>query len=170
MKITKYFESLIEKQSTNFLRLAIFVIGLIVLAFCVFALPSMWKGGSAEFPEASTSVFLIMLGLYATAIPFYIGLWQGLRLLKLIDKNMAFSEVSINTLRNIKYCLATISVLYVGGVPWLLPIAELDDAPGLILMGMVIACIPITITIFTGIVEKLLQNVVDIKSENDLTV
>ena len=93
-----------KRASTHFLRFAIFFIGALVLALCVFALPSMWKGGSAEFPMASTSVFLIMLVLEASALPFFVALWQALKLLGAIDKGTAFSDASVAALRNIKRC------------------------------------------------------------------
>lgn len=148
----------------------IFLIGLGVLALCIFALPAMWKGGSEEFPAASRSIFLIMIGLYATAVPFFIALWQTLKLLSYTDQNKAFSNLSVKALRNIKYCAIIITILYIGGVPLLIPIAEADDAPGLVLMGMVVACAPIVIAVFATVLQRLLQNAIDIKSENELTV
>lgn len=159
-----------KRGSTNFLRFVIFLLGLGVLALCIFALPSMWRGGSAEFPTASYAVFLIMVGMYVTVVPFYMALWQTLKLLKYIDQNKAFSDLSVKALRNIKRCAGVISLLYVGGVPLLFPIADADDAPGLLIVGAVIACIPVTIAVFAAVLQKLLQNAIDIKSENDLTV
>jgi hypothetical protein len=159
-----------ERSSTIFLRLTVIFLGLGVLALCIFALPSMYKGGSEEFPAASLAVFMIMIGAYITAIPFFIALWQTLKLLSYIDRNKAFSKLSIRALRNIKYCAITIAVLYVGGVPLLYPIAEADDAPGLILIGMAIACAPIVVAVFAAVFQKLLQSAMEIKSENDLTV
>ncbi len=163
-------ENITKKGSTHFLRAAIVVMGLIVLALCIFALPSMYNGASAEFPYASLSVLLIIIGMYATAIPFYIALWQTLKLLKLIDTKNAFSDAAVRTLRNIKRCATMIAVLYLGGVPLLFPIADADDAPGLLVIGFVIACAPVVVAVFAAVLQKLLQSVLDIKSENDLTV
>ena len=135
-----------------------------MLALCIFALPSAWKGGSAEFPTASRSVFLIVIGLYVTAIPFFIALWQALKLLQLIDTNKAFSDLSVAALKKIKYCAIVIGVLYLGGVPLLFPIADADDAPGLVVIGFAIACVPIIVAVFAAVLQKLVQGVVDMKS------
>ena len=62
------------------------------------------------------------------------------------------------------------TLLYLGCVPFLIPIAEADDAPGLVLIGAVLACSPLVIAVFAAVLERLLQNAIDIKSENDLTV
>lgn len=159
-----------KKVSTHFLRAAICFIGLVVVAFCVFALPSMWHGASAEFPYASTSVFLIMVGLYLTAIPFFIALWQTFKLLGYIDQNTAFSELSVTALKNIKYCALAITALYMAFVPLLFPIADADDAPGLILIGAAISCAPLVVAVFAAVLQRLLQNAIELKSENELTV
>ena len=156
--------------STNFLRFAIFLISLGVVALCIFALPSMWKGGSKEFPMASQAIFLIMIGLYVTAVCFFFAVWQTLKLLSYIDQNKAFSALSVKRLQNIKYCAIIVAVIYVGFVPLLFPIADADDAPGLLIVGAAIACVPITLAVFTAILERLLQNAIKIKAENDLTV
>jgi len=159
-----------KRGSTNFLRLAIVIIGMGVLALCIFALPSMWTDGSKEFPAASYAVFLIMIGLYVTAIPFFVALWQTLKLLRYIDQNKAFSNLSVKALENIKHCAAIIATIYIGGIPLLFPIADADDAPGLIIFGTILAGAPLVVAVFAAILQRLLQNAIEIKSENDLTV
>src|SRR5690606_30458079 len=116
-----------KKASTYFLRFAIFVIGLMVLALCVFALPAAWPGAVAEFPYAVLSIRLIIIGLYLATVPFYVALWQALKLLRLIDENKAFAEVSVAALRTIKRCATLITGIFVVFVPLLFPIAEVDD-------------------------------------------
>lgn len=58
----------------------------------------------------------------------------------------------------------------IGFVPLLYPIAEEDDAPGLLIYGFLFACIPFVVSVFAAVLEKLFQNAVDIKYENDLTI
>jgi biotin transporter BioY len=114
--------------------------------------------------------YLVFIDLYATAIPFYFALYQAFKLLIYIDKNTAFSELSVKALKNIKYCAIAISILYVLGMPLFYLIAELDDAPGIILIGMVIIFASMVVAVFAAVLQKLLKNAIDIKSENDLTV
>jgi len=160
----------IKKSSTHFLRFVIFVMGAGALALAIFGLPALWQGGSEEFPQASRALLLIIVGLYLTMIPFFVALWQTLKLLRYIDENTAFSDLSVKALRNIKYCGIIIAVLYLGGGPLLLPIAEADDAPGLVVIGAAIAGAPIVIAVFAAVLERLLRSAIAIKSENDLTV
>jgi len=60
--------------------------------------------------------------------------------------------------------------LYVVGMPLFYLIAEMDDAPGIILIGLVMIFAALVIAVFAAVLQKLLKNAIDIKSENDLTV
>lgn len=150
--------------STLILKAAVVILGLIVIALCIFALPSAWKGGQVEFPEASYAVKLIVIGLYATTVPFFIALWQTLGLLHYIRKDIAFSDLSVKALKNIKHCAIIIGVLYMGGLPLLLPIAQADDAPGLLIFGFAIACAPFVIAAFANVFQKILQSGIELKN------
>jgi hypothetical protein len=48
--------------------------------------------------------------------------------------------------------------------------ADKDDAPGLILIGMVPIFTAMVIAVFAAVLQKLLKSAIDMKSENDLTV
>ncbi|MDD3655103.1 MAG: DUF2975 domain-containing protein, partial [Desulfotomaculaceae bacterium] len=90
--------------------------------------------------------------------------------LSYIDKNIAFSELSVSALKNIKYCGTTITAFYVVMMPFVFLVADKDDAPGLIIIGMVPIFASMIIAVFAAVLQKLLINAIDIKSENDLTV
>ncbi|MCT8978475.1 DUF2975 domain-containing protein [Clostridium sp. CX1] len=146
--------------STIFLKIAVILIGIPVLALCIF-----WVPGFVGYLH-----FAILIGVYATAITFFFALYQALKLLRYIDKNKAFSELSVKALKNIKYCANTISVIYAGIVPFLYPVAEADDAPGLIAFPIIIIFASTIVAVFAAVLQKLLKEAIDIKSENDLTV
>ncbi len=76
----------------------------------------------------------------------------------------------MKALIKIKYCAILISSVYVVGMPLIYYAAEVDDAPGLILIGMVIIFASFVVAVFAAVLQKLLKNAIDIKSENDLTV
>lgn len=158
------------KRETLFLKAVIFLIGIPVLALCIFLVPEIANYAAELFPDWAFMKYLVFIDLYATAIPFYFALYQALKLLSYIDKNTAFSESSVKALKNIKYCAVTISSLYVLGMPLFYLLAEADDAPGVIVIGLVIIFASAVIAVFAAVLQKLLKNAIDIKSENDLTV
>lgn len=160
-----------KKGSTWFLRGVIVLMGLLGIAIGIFALPSVVRGVPAEFPVINKALlYLFIGGLYFSAIPFFIALHQALKLLTRIDKNETFGESSVRALKIIKYCGIAVSVGFATGIPILFQIAEIDDAPGLGLIALAFACAPLVIATFAAVLQMLLKNAIDIKSENDLTV
>lgn len=156
--------------STLFLKTAVILIGIPVLAICIFLVPKIANLAAVLFPVAVYIKYLVLIDLYATAIPFYFALYQAFKLLSYIDKNNAFSELSVKALENIKYCAIAFSSLYVVGMPIYYLMAEVDDAPGIILIGLVMIFVSLVVAVFAAVLQKLLKEAIDIKSENDLTV
>ena len=161
MKLTK-------RGSTIFLRTTIFLMGIAVATLCIFLFPWLANVGSIK-PEFADLRY-VLIGAYITTIPFFIALYQALKLLGFIDKNTAFSGLSVKALTNIKYCALTISAIYTGTLPFLFSLADADDAPGLVAIGLIIIFASLIIATFAAVLQKLLQSAIDIKSENDLTV
>lgn len=158
------------KRETLFLKVVVFLMGLPVLALSIFVLPEIAEFFAELNPTLDFLQYPFLIGLYVTVIAFFAALYQTLRLLIYIDKNEAFSDLSVMALKNIKYCAITISALFVVFMPLIYLMAEIDDAPGLILIGMVIIFGSMVIAVFAAVLQKLLKNAIDIKSENDLTV
>ncbi|MEG6510294.1 DUF2975 domain-containing protein, partial [Desulforamulus ruminis] len=98
------------KRETLFLKVVVFLIGIPVLALCLFGLP--WLANHPVNPDYAHMLYPTLIGIYATAIPYYFALYQAFKLLSYIDKNKAFSELSVKALKNIKYCAIIISSLY----------------------------------------------------------
>ncbi|WP_223702505.1 DUF2975 domain-containing protein [Sutcliffiella deserti] len=159
-----------RKGSTLFLKIAVILMGIPVLALCIFLVPEIANFAVELYPDMAYLKYLVFLVFYATAIPFYIALYQAFKLLNFIDKNNAFSALSVKALKNIKYCAVTISTLYVVGMPLFYLVAERDDAPGIILLGMLMIFASMVIAVFAAVLQKLLQDAIDIKAENDLIV
>ncbi len=153
-----------KQGSTLFLRAATAAIGLSVLALCLFALPMGIRQTSIDGYRP------IFFGMYVTAIPFFMALYQTFKLLSYIDTNKAFSEISVAALKHIKWCAVIISALYIGGLPYIYVVAEKDDAPGVIAIGLVIIGASWVVAVFAAVLQQLLNNAIAIKSENDLTV
>ena len=159
-----------KRGTTLFLRIAVILMGIPILALCIFVVPEIASFTAELYPDMAFLKYLICIDLYAAAIPFYFALYQAFKLLSYIDKNKAFSELSVRALKTIKYCAIVISSLFVIGMPLFYLLAEADDAPGVIVIGMVIIFASMVIGVFAAVLQRLLQEAIDIKSENDLTV
>lgn len=162
-----------KRGTTLFLKIAVILIGIPVLALCIFLLPTL----ASEAYEAAERgwdfayvVYGILIVMYISVIPFYFALYQSFNLLGYIDRNQAFSELTVRALKKIKRYAIVISGLYVVALPLVYIIAEIDDAPGLVIVGMVPIFASMVIAVFAAVLQRLLQEAIVIKEENDLIV
>jgi hypothetical protein len=110
--------------------------------------------------------------VYAGSIPFFMALYHAIRALGYVGRNQVFSPEVVKALRTIKYCaLAIIGFVIVEEI-WILLVSGRDeDNPGApIFMGLLIVFPSIVVATAAAMFERILQNALDIKSENDLTV
>ena len=153
-----------KKGSTFFLRGVLLVLAVFVLIMCTYVLP-------VGIASDQTGLYRpVLIGMYIPAIPFLIALFQAWLLLRYIDQSTAFSERAVRALKYIKYCAFAISGLYALGMPLIFTAADRDDAPGAVVIGLVIVFASLVIATFAAVLQRLLQHVVEIKSENELTV
>lgn len=152
-----------KEGSTLFLKVVIYLLGLAVLGLCIII------GGVSISGNAGMYLPVLIVALVA-GIPFFFALHQALKLLGYIDRNIAFSDTSVRAIKNIKNSAFTISVLYAAAMPYIVYVADKDDAPGAVMIGLVFSMAPLVVSVFAAVLQKLLQQAIDIKSENDLTV
>ena len=158
-----------KQVTTLFLKIAVIFIGIPVFALCIFLVPKIGNFAGELYPDIAYMKSLVFIVMYGAAVPFYFALYQAFNLLRYIDENTAFSELSVKALKNIKCCAITISGLYVLGLPLFHFIAKKVDPP-IGLIGLTIIFASLVIAVFTAILQRLLQEAINIKSENDLTV
>lgn len=156
------------KRETLLLKIIIFIMGLPVLILCFAGLP--WLANNPFNPEYAPILYPIIIGIYLSSMPFCVALYEAYRILGYIDEDTAFSELSVKALNTIKYCAIAISGLYFVMMPFVYLVAKKEDAPGLIIIGMVPLFASAVIAVFSAVLQKLLKNAIDIKTENDLTV
>ncbi len=157
-----------KRNSTLFLRLVIVLIGIGAFAFM------LWEP-HIEGRNAHATTFQIYFNdpflayAYLASIPFFVGLYQAFKVLGYAAQNKAFAQSAVNALRAIKYCaIAIIGFVLVSG--FFMVFADDDDRPAGIAIRVVVAFASIVVATAAGVFEHILQNAVDIKSENDLTV
>ena len=106
---------------------------------------------------------------YIASIPFFISLYQAFKVLGYVRQNKTFSPATVKALRTIKYCAIAI-IGFVAASLIFIVFADKDDRPAGVFMRILIAFPSIVIATAAAMFERILQNAVDIKSENDLTV
>lgn len=157
-----------KRGSTTFLKVIIFLIGSAVLALCIFWLPVI----AIREPKAHPGVYSLypLLGYaYGCCIAFSIALYQAFKLLTYIERNNAFSELSLKSLKIIKKCGLTIIFFIVLGIVTLKVIAKVtgDDPAGPISLSLIGILATSIITAIVDALQKPLKNILELKPEND---
>ena len=106
---------------------------------------------------------------YVASIPFFVGLYHAFRVLGYAERNKEFSPSAVRSLRTIKYCAIAIVGFVMGGEIFIMS-SHSDDRAGGVFMGVLITFASIVVATAMAVLERTLQNAVDMKSENDLTV
>ncbi len=161
--IIQKFKSL-DRSSTLFLSLILLVLTIGVLVLCGFLLYQIIQSDSLGYYRP------ILIGLVISAIPLFYIFYQAYTLLNNIDNNLSLTDSSVNSLRIIKVCSFLISLMYLIGSPFIFNVAQQDDAPGVVLINIILIMGPFSVGVFTYILQKLLINAIGYKSENELTI
>jgi hypothetical protein len=160
---------MLKKSSTLFLKLVLLLIGLVVLIGMIYFPQTEGRAKDLDLVSIYSDPFIIYV--YIGSIPFFYGLYQAFRLLNLIDSGKAFSQSAVNTLRNMKFAsLALIGFIVLALIFIRLNAAGDDDPAGPTGLGIIVCFAVLVIATAAAVFQRLFQNAVDLKSENDLTV
>ncbi len=160
-----------KKGSTIFLQIVIVLLGFGALALLLWEPQLEGRNVNAtNFEIYFKDPFLAYA--YLASIPFFVALYQSFKLLVYIGRNEVFSQRSVNALRSIKYCAMVLASFIVGAEVWLFTVqrSKSDDIAGGVAVGLFMLFGSVVIATAAAVFERMLQNAVDIKSENDLTV
>ena len=157
-----------KKRSTIFLQVVIILIGIGALVLLLWEPHIEGVNANAKFFEVYLDPFIALI--YLGSIPFFIALWETYKILRYVGQNKIFSQGAVNALRNIKYCALIIIGFVVVEEIFIMLNHGSDDAVGGVFMGVIITFGSIVVATAAAMFERILQNAVEIKSENDLTV
>jgi len=159
-------KSQMKKGPTIFLQVVIVLIGIGALALM------LWEP-HIEGRNAHATLFEIyfkdpfLAYIYLASTPFFMAVYQAFKVLGYIGQDKAFSQAPVKALRTIKFCaLAIIGLVALGEL--FVMLGNSDDRAGGVFMGILITFGSAVIAAAAVMFERVLQNAVDIKSENDL--
>ena len=158
----------LKRSSMAFLQTVIVLIGIGALALMLWEPHIEGRNAHAtHFEIYFKDPFLAYA--YVASIPFFVALYQAFKVLRYAGQNKVFSQAAVNALRTIKRCaIAIIGFVAIGEV--FIMLNNSDDRPGGVFLGVLITFGSVVIVAAAATFERILQNAVDMKSENDLTV
>ncbi len=158
-----------KRSSIAFLQTVIVLIGIGVLVIMIRFPLTEGRAVNLDLFSIYTDPFIIYG--YLASIAFFVVLYQAFKFLGYIGQNKVFSLNSLKALRAIKYCAIVLSILIVAAAFYIRIFHAKDEDPaGFVAICIVTTFISIVIATAAAVFERTLQNAVNIKSENDLTV
>jgi hypothetical protein len=157
-----------KRGPSLFLRAVLVLIGIAALTFL------LWEP-HLEGRNAHATTFEIyfkdpfLVYAYIGSIPFFLGLYHAIKVLGYAGREQEFSRTAVRSLRTIKHCaIALVGFVAVGEI--IIMMHQGEDRAGAVFMGAIITFASIVVATAMAILERALQNAVEMKSEHDLTV
>jgi hypothetical protein len=158
-----------QRTSIIFLQAVIVLISIVALAILI-RFP-LTEGRATNLDLFSIYFDPFILYGYAASIAFFVALYKAFKLLGYIGQNKVFSASSVKALKSIKYCAIVLSIsIVLAGLYIRLFHSKEDDPAGFLAMCILTTFVAIVVATAAAIFEKILQNAIDMKSENDLTI
>ena len=158
-----------KRISTIFLQAVIVLIGIVALVILIWFPLTEGRATNLDLFSIYSDPF-ILYG-YATSIAFFVALYKAFKLLGYIGQNKVFSSDSVGTLKSIKYCAIVLGILIATAGLYIKIFHNKEDDPaGFLAICIVTTFVSIVVATAAAIFEKILQNAMNMKSENDLTI
>ena len=159
-----------KKDSPVLLQVVTVLIGMSALAFMLWEPHLEGRNvGATLFEIYFKDPFLAYV--YVSSISFFVALSEVYKLLGYVKHNKIFSPAAVKAVRTIKYCARTLVGFVVAAEAYLFIFNRgNDDIAGGVFMGLLMIFVFGIIAIVATMFERLLQNAVDMKSKNDVTV
>lgn len=162
-----------KRGATIITRGIVYLMGIAVISICAILLPELAREevvGKVNPPNALP----YLIGAWMVTIPIFIALHQTLKLLSYIDTNKAFSHRSVKVLQNIKVCAIVFSIMIVIGAITAIVAVRIagprEDVTHIVALGFIFSFASSIVATFAAVMQRLLNDAISIKSENDLIV
>ena len=158
-----------KRISIAFLQGVIVLMGIVALAILIWFPLTEGRAAGLDLFGIYSDPF-ILYG-YASSIAFFVALYKAFKLLGYIGLNKVFSSSSTKALKSIKYCAIILGALIVVAGLYIRTFNDKGDDPaGFLAICIVTTFASIVVATAAAVFEKILQNAIDMKSENDLTI
>ncbi|KAF2956848.1 DUF2975 domain-containing protein [Marinitoga sp. 38H-ov] len=134
-----------------------FIFGIIIftIIISIFVIPSLIREGMEFYSKIPIIIFFS--GIYLTIIPFIYSNIQVIKIFGYVNNNEFYSEKTVQSLNKIKKSFFVIGIIYTLLMPMFYYLGEIDDAPGLILVGLIIVLSTFFVYILNSIFIELIK-------------
>jgi hypothetical protein len=130
------------------MKVMLIIAGLGVLFLDLYVLPlAIIVGGNNDY-IMMPYLMVIYLSIYIMSFPFFVILFKAFITLNLIKVEQFYSLKTVKNFQLIKVCAYSITLVVFVDLPFLYFLADYEDAPGLLLIGIIIFGVSLFIALF----------------------
>ncbi|WP_179394622.1 DUF2975 domain-containing protein [Lacticaseibacillus absianus] len=123
-----------------------------------------------QLRSAPWPAWLGLVGIWATTGLFYWALVGAWRLLRCVEMAQAFTVIAVDRLKRLKWAVAGMTGALTLCLPAIYHVADSGDAPGVMIIGLGLVGLPLMVTLFLAVLQRLWAAALDFKQDSDLTV
>jgi len=154
------------KYSIRLLEVILLLIAIFILSLSVIDIVSLIK--DPINPIYDHILYPIVIAIYVSTIFIYLAFYQTIQFIQLINHKLVFSNDSIYRLKKIKRYGLIFAALYVMALPFIYLLANADDAPGVIFVGITPLVGGFIVYLFTDILIKIIHQGISQKETSKL--
>lgn len=144
-------------RKTLFLKISLVFMYVPVVLITIFATPSLYFEAVKNNEINVYFVLPFVILMVSILIPSGLAVIETIKLFTNIEKGNYYSEKTIRGFNIIKACGIVAGILFMIMLPSVFYFAEMDDAPGLGLIGLVFVAAGIFIAIFASVMKDVVR-------------
>jgi succinate dehydrogenase hydrophobic anchor subunit len=141
--------------STLVLRAVALLFAAAGVLVCIFVLPELGAVIPVFHPKYAFWQYPVLVGLYAAAACFFYALIHFWLMLNSIDRDELPTQRSMKAIR-VSSIIFTV-LFFVAAMPAIYVLAEVNDAPGAILLGTALGVLPMAAAAIIAILERIVK-------------
>lgn len=153
------------KIKVHLLKSALVIIALFAIFISIIFSIQFFSGGEEPIFVNCLFISFILSVILGFRVLFLLN-----RILNYIKASEAFSAKTLKVVSKIKKTILLISVVFLGMLPFFYTVADRQDAPGFLIIGLAVVSLPFAAFIFSLIVEELFICATNLKTDSELTI
>jgi hypothetical protein len=149
-----------------FLKILLGILLIPVLFLDFYHFPLLFIDGLGSDSLYMPYLFVLMISIYVMSVPYAISLVNTFKLLILLENKEFVSETSEKLLKIIRKMAYIVAGVFLVDLPFIYILAQMDDAPGLIIIGLFLMVFSLGIAMFANLIKKFISEQRNEKSIN----
>ncbi|KRN21478.1 hypothetical protein FC75_GL002280 [Lacticaseibacillus camelliae DSM 22697 = JCM 13995] len=158
------------------MKIRIWLLKLLLIA-SVIAIGAFGIGLIPSFPgvmvrdyQWPVAAWAFTLGAAVAVVSYWLAAFIAWHLLDCITANAAFTQRAVTLIIRLKWAVGAMALGLLVCLPQWYRMADHDDAPGVMVIGLGFFAIPAIVWLFLAILQQLWTTALAYKTENDMTV